>query len=699
MKPLTYPLFLAVLIALSVSLNSCLKDKYQEIDDENINAEYTDFDFKTVKDIKLNIKTLTNVNSPITGVYIEVYGEYPLDEYGSLLPEAKKHLIHKGISNSNGIMTVDISTATAIEVAYIMTYHVGLPTLQSIDLNTSYVSVVIGGDSSVSTKGSNATGSKSLPTPTLVNGYYTLGTWSSLGIPNYLMPINDVLSNSFLQDVNASLPETQALTTSHPWYLESEDDGSMVLTKDAEMWVTFVHEGAGWLNLLGYYSYPTNNPPATISNIRDKTVIFPNVSFTNSGGGLSSGNKVQLLYLDPATQQYTTVFPAGTTVAWFIVAQGWSNSAHSISNGTYTHYSYANFNAETNPSLKKHNVLLYDEDRELFLLGFEDIRRDAFCCDQDFNDAVFYATVSPVTAVDRTVYQPIDNPTESDNDGVSDVFDEYPTDPEKAFNNYYPAEGVFGTLVFEDLWPYRGDYDFNDLVLDYNFNQVANAENKIVGIESKIKVRAIGASYHNGFGIALNTTASNISSVVGQSITQNYINLAANGTENNQSKAVIIIFDDAYNFLPYPGSGLCVNTYAENPYVEPDTFSINIAFNNPMDLSFLGTPPYNPFIIINQERGTEVHLPASPPTDLANLNMLGTGDDDSDPGQGKYYMSDVYLPWAINIPTEFDYPFEKEDLRNGHLFFQNWALSRGYNYMDWYSNKMGYRNQNKIYNH
>jgi hypothetical protein len=42
--------------------------------------------------------------------------------------------------------------------------------------------------------------------------------------------------------------------------------------------------------------------------------------------------------------------------------------------------------------------------------------------------------------------------TDTDNDGVADVDDEYPTDNKRAYNNRYPSAG-YGTLMYEDLWP------------------------------------------------------------------------------------------------------------------------------------------------------------------------------------------------------------------------------------------------------
>ena len=38
-------------------------------------------------------------------------------------------------------------------------------------------------------------------------------------------------------------------------------------------------------------------------------------------------------------------------------------------------------------------------------------------------------------------------------------------DKNKSFNSFFPVQGKTGTLAFEDLWPAKGDYDFNDLVI------------------------------------------------------------------------------------------------------------------------------------------------------------------------------------------------------------------------------------------
>lgn len=684
-----------VLILLSVFFfTGCLEDDFYNLDEDTPNLPdntYDGFEFNTTKNVDVVIKAYSYENKPIVGAYFEAYSTNPLTNYGTLVADRAQYLLFRGATNSQGIIDFIVSLPTYSDSMYLLSYYIGLEQLRSAAIVSDEMEFIY----KINSRATLKSLVNSSMTPTFVNGFYILGSWNKYGVPDYLYSPGDHISTDFLEDVNASLPEYITLPESHPQYLAGNNDASLKMKEDGELWVTFVHEGAGWENSLGYYTYPTDKPPQSINDITDKTIIFPNASYSSTG--LQAGDKVQLLYLNKEKQEYTTIFPAGISVGWFLIAQGWSAANYKITSGLYTHYSNANLNKETNPDLRKHNVLLWDDERELLLIGFEDIKRDISSCDQDFNDAIFFATVNPLTAIDNSLYQPIDTPEDSDSDGISDVFDQYPTDASKAFGNDYPAKDMFGTLVFEDLWPYKGDYDFNDLVVDYNFSQATNSQNQVTSIRAKIVVRAIGATYHNALGLQINTTPENVSSVSGARNTKGYLDISGNGTENNQSKAVVMIFDDAFNALPYPGSGIGVNVTPLAPYVNPDTIILEVNFLNPVNYASLGTPPYNPFIVIDRNRMVEVHLPGSSPTDLADLKLLGTGDDDSNANIGKYYMSDNYYPWCINLPVSFNYQVEKMDITKAHLMFSKWALSRGYNYMDWYMEKPGYRDINNIY--
>lgn len=288
--------------------------------------------------------------------------------------------------------------------------------------------------------------------------------------------------------------------------------------------------------------------------------------------------------------------------------------------------------------------------------------------------------------------------TDSDGDGVDDGLDDYPNNPQKAFDVYYPNETDWGTLVYEDLWPGTGDYDFNDLVIDYQFKSVLNSQNELVEFFTDYSVRAVGASLHNGFAFSLGGDPSNVASVSGNSLLHGDIDVNANGTEQNQSNTVIFLFDDAFDVIGYSGSAF-INTEPNVAYVEPDTNSVHVVYQTPVSVSVTGSAPYNPFIVTNLSalRGAEVHLPGQPPTDLADLDLFGQWADDSNPSTGKYYQTASNLPWALDIPVSFDYPVEQVEVINSYNHFVEWAETGGDVFTDWYEDFSGYRNDENIY--
>lgn len=287
---------------------------------------------------------------------------------------------------------------------------------------------------------------------------------------------------------------------------------------------------------------------------------------------------------------------------------------------------------------------------------------------------------------------------DTDGDGVTDQLDDFPNDPDAATASYTPSELGWGTLAYEDLWPSRGDYDFNDLVVKYRYIQIANADNKVVRIEARFQVKAIGASYHNGFGFKMNLDPTYISSVTGSNITDNLVTLNSKGLEDGHSSgSVIIVFDDAFDNMGGNPGGTFVNTLASaNEIVAPE-IEMTINFVNPINPGLLGNAPYDPFIFINGDRGRELHLADRAPTDLSNPTYLGTMHDDSDAATGAYFKTQNNLPWGINIIHEFRQPLEKNAVNHAYNHFNTWASSGGSQYKDWYKDNAGYRNPSKLF--
>ncbi|MFZ4456174.1 MAG: LruC domain-containing protein [Bacteroidales bacterium] len=295
---------------------------------------------------------------------------------------------------------------------------------------------------------------------------------------------------------------------------------------------------------------------------------------------------------------------------------------------------------------------------------------------------------------------------DTDGDGVPDTSDQYPTDPNRAYNTYYPAAASSGTLAFEDNWPTKADYDFNDVVVDYNMNTVTNAQNQVVEILGQFTLKASGAAYKNGFGFQLDNIAPDkITSVTGANYSDaSYISLAPNGLESNQTYANCIVFDNFYNIMAPVGGSVGVNTEKSAAFIPYQTLNVKITFikdgvapaGGTVLLSQLPASAFNFYVIADKQRGVEIHLPDRVPTTLANLSLLGTKDDSS-VINSRYYKTVNNLPWAINILQGFKYPIEHSPLNNAYLHLIRWAESDGLEYQDWYEDKDGYRNPTEIY--
>ncbi len=286
--------------------------------------------------------------------------------------------------------------------------------------------------------------------------------------------------------------------------------------------------------------------------------------------------------------------------------------------------------------------------------------------------------------------------TDSDGDGINDPLDDFPDDPERAAENFTPSKYGWGSLAFEDLWPAKGDFDYNDLVVNYRFTAIQNAANEIVELEARFNVKAIGASFRNGFGFEMPISPALIENVTGQSLHENIVTLDAKGLEAGQSNSVVIVFDNAFNELPHVG-GQFINTEPEFPLSEGEDIVINISFVNPIAPELLGTAPFNPFIFIDGERGKELHLKDKTPTDLVDESYFGTLSDATNAAEDQYYKTSNNVPFAIDIIHEFRYPIERRPINEGYNFFINWASSGGGSYPDWYKDNSGYRNTSKIY--
>ncbi len=219
---------------------------------------------------------------------------------------------------------------------------------------------------------------------------------------------------------------------------------------------------------------------------------------------------------------------------------------------------------------------------------------------------------------------------DSDGDGVPDADDDFPEDPTAAKE----ITGVY-TLAFEDLYPYKGDADFNDLVVSLTIVERIDSQNRLMRIDLKTKLLASGAGYTNKFAI------------------------------NIYGKQYILISNPKASTVYTLGS--YSNTDTSAAYHECEEFvHAPILFEGGIDRSTIAPMPYDPYILCNGSTRKQAHLP------FVETSFTGNVID-----------SDGF-PWAILVPADWAWPYEKGSIFNAYPQFDDWYISEGESNKEWY---------------
>jgi len=239
--------------------------------------------------------------------------------------------------------------------------------------------------------------------------------------------INELPPDLFNQDVNhyqsslkSNFPEKTAINSE---FISNEYEANISLASSSNISISFMDEGAGYRNSLGYFSYNSHS----FSNLKKKDIdtnhsgvidfnelnsidgvfadlIFPNSSFINKGGKLTAGDTTFL--------NNGEVFQAGTHIGFFLVQNAWNGqTVRGVGNDQSRQIFYtmeflnpetpqqAMMNDSSIPDEAVHVAMMYEQDSIFF--GFEDLNRmDRFSndwnliSDNDFNDAIYKINLS-----------------------------------------------------------------------------------------------------------------------------------------------------------------------------------------------------------------------------------------------------------------------------------------------------------------
>lgn len=432
------------------------------------------------------------------------------------------------------------------------------------------------------------------------------------------------------------------ITTVYPELFEDEASADISIESPTKINMVFLKSGASWQNVVGYFTYPTGTVPA--ADALTKIIAFPNVTKYYKGnsdvrvGSLLAGDRVQLKYWDGTAFQ--DEFPAGVSIGFFLMG-------HWFANGNIASYDFAKDIRYSKPDLnpmadgkrQQRTVSLYDRQSGWVAVGFEDNK------DWNYTDALFGLQMEHQNAIP----------------GVPDL-PEPGADPD-TYTEYR------GTLAFEDLWPYEGDYDMNDVVVLYKSRVYTDRSNNVSRTVDEFTAKHNGAAYTDGFGYQLHLLGADaVRSVQIESDLAPSSFMKGKSLEPGQDHPTVVLFDDIGVALGH-------------------TFTVTTSFTSGIGYERV-VPPYNPFAVLKTDegRGSEVHLVNYPPTALADRTQLHFGHDVSQPDKGLYYVSkNNQFPFAIHI-AGYDFRCPKEGTRIDEAYpdFSSWVASGGHK--DWYRN-------------
>ncbi|WP_394754828.1 DUF4114 domain-containing protein [Crenothrix sp.] len=243
--------------------------------------------------------------------------------------------------------------------------------------------------------------------------YLAGGYNSATGQPNGMTDKSSAMPADLLTSVLNRLPEGQSIA-SNPTVLAqlTNDLGANVFLKaPANVKVSYVSEGAGYENSVGFFKFNTASlTTLAVSSVID-TIIFPNFSDTV----LQFGKTVDL-----------GQFAANDAIGFTIVGNGWQT----VVNGKGTHTGAVDsnkavskifrtikrFNPEpaTATNQQAHTILFSYPEKQLMVLAFEDLNRQSasnndfgYTSDNDFNDVIIAIHVTPFSAVDCSNCTPL----------------------------------------------------------------------------------------------------------------------------------------------------------------------------------------------------------------------------------------------------------------------------------------------------
>ena len=647
----------------ALSLASCMEKDLYQAPEEKTADEY--FGFTTSSSCTVDLNYGLNYQ-----VVFELYAENPLseDKDGNII-KTKEEPVYRGATDKKGIFNDFISIPSYLTELYLYSDYLG--TVSPIQLQITNGKVSFDQQAFIQSK-RNAKGTSRGVTNSgykYPEGFQVLGEWNEIGCPTYLSSTPTEIDGQLMYNIREVFIKpggSAAMEDYYPEYIGDNVNIEINVKKPTEIGLVMLSSTGTKQNTVGYFTYPTDQKPTDISQVTP-IIAYPRISTavcnsSSTAGSMYTGDRVELKYWDGT--KFVNEFPAGVSIAWFLIESSYNQGTKEIMNNKRTFYSIR----DLNKSKEHRTIALKNKSGEVVAFGMEDATNFEPTGDNtrkgNFGDAVFYLDFSDGSAIETG--------------GVEEL-------PDKSIDNKEIYNSFKGVLSFEDFWPSKGDYDMNDMIVEYKreiYKSVLTS--KVVKFIDTFVPKHDGANWQNGFGYQLTGIAnSDIKKITVESggIVSQF--MEGQDREPGQNYPTIILFDNQKAAIN--------KTFTVTIDVAQERFTetaFTPFFNNKFWEQTYSKFNMNPFIIIsaNTGRDKEAHIVKFPPTSKMNFSYFGTGSDVSRPDEGLYYVNNENMPTGLQISgisvgtkrgTDFLVPVETTSILEAYPKFGDWASSFG----------------------
>lgn len=646
--------WLACTMVIVVGISSCVdsdKDLYQEAPGAEINTS----NFSTIQKVQVEI----DYSNSESRVPFSIYDGNPLIEgENTTILKENVQALDGAWTDEQGKFTATVELPAYVSNVYIVS--------TSPFARQAIPGKIVNGVLKVSDTDEQLTTRASYRESTRFdrNRFNNLGWNANLGsfddrsgVIDYAYKGNDpklTLSKSEMNELRTTVSKVlntlgscpEEYRTQADLYVE-EDETAVVLTA-LRGWTC-------WNSSLGYYYYRYDQAPASLKDVK-VYAVFPNTQMIWNNGslqaspqGIKEGTAVQLKYFDDPEYPKGKNFPKGYYIGFILACNAWNTYFTGFNSYTLTEGFYASstkgFSTKVNSGIDVRTAMFKDKNSNI-AIAFED-----FMDDQNFTDVVFSLKANP----EITNVPPVD----------------------EDLNTTIEKTGVY---AFEDEWPKAGDYDMNDVLVQYTYQKVFNIFNEILSESFTFKTLYNKSTvFTNGLGFILSNEGN------AQSI-EYFI--------RKENEKDFTVASGADKFTRESNAIILTDNVKTNPNAEYKvTFKYGDKNSNKKQETSIDAFIYRPS---KEGNRLEVHCPMKKPTSKVDTSLFGQYEDCSKPNEGIYYVSNqenIY-PFAFYLSNanandiaelkNFD-KNEKKSISEIYPKFIDWA-KYGTN-ADWYKKK------------